>query len=328
MYFLGIDGGTFKTKAVVGDQSGRILGKGLAGSSNYQMIGLEPAMEAVVAAADQALDESGLSLSSIKGAVFGLSGADLPINFSELNEGLQLAFPGLSFQLLNDAWVGLRGGTRSGLGVAVVCGTGGNICGLNDRGERYISRGLGYETGFFGGSMHLVREIIHHAFRSAESIGPKTLLEAELLQLPGVESFDRLASLILESQSNPLAVAPLLFQAFSLVPRLFQLAAEGDLVSQEIITRLGRFLGRSAGYLCRKLKLNRCDVVLIGSIFPESNPFFLDSLNLELHLLAPEALTCLPLFSPETGAYLLSLEKEGIIITEEIYQRLMPTATG
>jgi hypothetical protein len=99
------------------------------------------------------------------------------------------------------------------------------------------------------------------------------------------------------------------------------------LVSQEIIARLGRFFGQSAGYLCHRLKLNQCDVVLIGSVFSGSSPILLDSLNLELHLLAPGAKTCLPLFSPETGAYLLSLEREGVTVTEELYRKLLSTAT-
>jgi len=49
-YLLGVDGGATKTKAVVCDGEGLVLGSGLAGASNHHVVGLEAAGANIAAA--------------------------------------------------------------------------------------------------------------------------------------------------------------------------------------------------------------------------------------------------------------------------------------
>ncbi len=58
-YYLGVDGGTTRTKAVVGDDAGHIIGSGEGGASNYQIVGLEAAMSGITDAVQSSPDGCG-----------------------------------------------------------------------------------------------------------------------------------------------------------------------------------------------------------------------------------------------------------------------------
>jgi len=128
MIFLGVDGGGSKAQAMICDEKGNVLGEGFGGPSNYQIVGMEFALEEISRAVKEALGKARTPLEEIQRAVFGLSGADLPENFRELEEGLKNTFPGLPFLLVNDTWIALRAGAKKGWGVCIVCGSGANAC--------------------------------------------------------------------------------------------------------------------------------------------------------------------------------------------------------
>ena len=62
-YILGIDGGGSKTTAILADETGKILGRGRGGASNYQTIGLENAGQAIKFAAAAAVEQAAENLS-------------------------------------------------------------------------------------------------------------------------------------------------------------------------------------------------------------------------------------------------------------------------
>src|SRR5256885_5816081 len=55
MRILGVDGGGSKTQAILLNEQGAIIGRGMAGQSNYHNVGLDSAIAAVADAAQQAL---------------------------------------------------------------------------------------------------------------------------------------------------------------------------------------------------------------------------------------------------------------------------------
>ncbi|MDH7562190.1 MAG: BadF/BadG/BcrA/BcrD ATPase family protein, partial [Caldisericota bacterium] len=284
MLFLGVDGGGSKTQAMVADEEGRVLGQGLGGPSNYQLARMEFALEEIYKAVNQALERSGVSREEIARAVFGLSGADLPENFRELEEALRRTFPGLPFTLVNDTWIALRGGSRKGWGVCLVCGAGANACARYPSGEWLTLPGLGYESGLAGGGLDMVRDALHFAFRSHLGLGEKTPLEEEILKATGASSFNDLSSLLLRFLESPSSAFWEMQKALSIVPAIFRLASSGDLASQEILKKHGRLMGEVMGYLARKIQPSgEVEVVISGSIFKGENPLLLDSFTYHLH---------------------------------------------
>lgn len=310
MIFLGVDGGGSKTVALIADERGKILGEGQGGPSNYQIVGKEFALGEISRAVEGALKEAGIPLREVHRAVFGLSGADLPENFRELEAGLKNTFPGLPFLLVNDTWIALRGGTKKGWGVCLVCGTGANACARFPSGEWLTLPGLGYESGLGGGGLDMVRDVLHYAFRSHYGLGEKTPLEEEILQASGASSFEELSFLLLKFMVSPASAALEMQRALSVVPAIFRFASSGDRASQEILVKHGSHLGEVAGYLAKKLGEEEVDVVLQGGLFRGECPIFLDAFHLSLHRIAPRARTVFPELPPVFGAILLALEEQ------------------
>jgi N-acetylglucosamine kinase-like BadF-type ATPase len=72
---LGFDGSSTKMDCVLMDESGAVLARTQSGPSNPVLVGIEGAVEAVVAAADEALLLSGAAVTDIRIVVGEIAGA-------------------------------------------------------------------------------------------------------------------------------------------------------------------------------------------------------------------------------------------------------------
>ncbi|HOA36034.1 MAG TPA: BadF/BadG/BcrA/BcrD ATPase family protein [Bacillota bacterium] len=314
-YYAGVDGGATKTLALCGDGEGSILGVGMAGPSNYQVVGAAAAMQAVAEALETALRQAGIERKDLAYTVFALSGADLPADFELLQKELTENFPRLSFQLVNDCWAAFRAGTDAAFGAVSICGTGTNAAARNRNGAQAALRSLGYECGNWGGAADLAREALHHAFRSEEGTGPKSRLEEEVLAAFDGEfsSYSELALALRDDLS-------LKIRSIYLLPVVvFRLASKGDAEAQEILIRMGAAAGGDCAAVIKTVGMENepCDVVLAGGMYAaarQHNPLLIDSFRLALHRAVPGARLKLPLFEPAVGAYLLAAGKDGRLI--------------
>jgi len=312
-YYLGVDGGTTRTKAVIGDNAGHIVGSGEGGASNYQIVGLEAAISGITNAVQRVLTAANLSLSQIECAVFGLSGMDLPKDREVLDAALVTTFPGLVFDLVNDTWIMLKAGSNKGWGIALVCGGGANACACSRDGTWVTLRGLGYESGLRGGGMDMLRDILHYAFLSHDGTGPKSVLEQTVLDVTGAPDYDALQLLFLEAVQDTAGHGELLHRALAIVPLVFDGATAGDEVCKHILMLQAESLAEGITGLVGKMGFERetVDVVLGGSVFGGSNPVFIDRLTLLTHGIAPLARLGPPLLDPVLGAYVMALQKMG-----------------
>jgi len=327
-YYLGVDGGTTRTKAVVGDTSGHIFGSGDGGPSNYQIVGVETAMSGITDAVQDALTAADLSLAQIERAVFGLSGMDLPMHRAVLQPALSNTFPGLVFDLINDTWIMLKAGAADGWGIALVCGGGANACACSRDGTWVTLRGLGYESGLRGGGLDMLRDVLHYAFLSHDGTGLKTVLEQAVLELTGTPDYDTLQLLLLEALQDMTGHGDLLQRALALVPLVFDGATAGDDVCRRILLLQAQSLAEGITGLVHRMRFERehVDVVLGGSIFAGSNPLLIDCLTLAVHEQAPDAFLHRPLLDPSLGAYIIALGNAGHHIDEKLYELLAQQA--
>lgn len=332
--FLGVDGGGTKTIALVGDAEGHILGSGRAGGSNYQTVGLDGAGAAIDQAVTEALREARAGLSSVRAASFALAGADFPPDFAALEGLVARRWPNLRSTVVNDAWAAWRGGTESGWGLAAVAGTGSNVVGRTPSGRTRTGWGLTYEFGSRGGATHLLRDVLYHIFRAGLKAGPDTaLLPAALaaLSLPDVDALAQAlyamkAASPASGSANPEAgnaggMSPEAAAANLLIPLLFELAAAGDGIAQQVIIDNASAFGEMAGGMARLLHLEHeeVEVVVAGSLFERPEyPLYRDAFVTALHRAAPRAWAHTPRLSPAIGAYLLALEAGGIAVTEGV----------
>lgn len=316
-YALGIDGGATKTLAVVGDETGRVLGVGLGGPTNYQMTGLKVAMQNLDEAVGAALSMAGLPIDAISHAVFGMAGADFPIDFENFTKGISSLYPGLSFDLTNDTWVGFRAGTAASYGGVVIAGTGANYAAAAPDGRKVTGRGMGYEWGGAGGAGLLIRDAVHYAFRSHDGTGPKTALEEAVLKILDFPSYDALSLYMYENQAR---FSQIFTKAAQIVPALFQLALEGDAVAQDILIKTGTAMGEIIGGLMKSLGMGQipADVVLVGSMFTKGVcPLMTSALKIACQRSVPLAEFKVVEMEPAGGAYLMALEAMGILGNKE-----------
>lgn len=115
MHFLGLDGGGSGCRAVLADQTGRILGRGSAGPANIAS-DLASAAQNIRAACDAAM--AGFEGGDIR-AVFGLAGA----NLGDAAEALAAQLP-FKTRIVQDVTTSVRGALGTGDGIVAAIGTG------------------------------------------------------------------------------------------------------------------------------------------------------------------------------------------------------------
>ncbi len=222
---LGIDGGNTKTVALVAHGDGTVVGAGRAGCADiYGADSPEAAIDAIVAAAQGALAEAGVTGADLDAAVFCLAGADWPEDFAlhhrELTARLGLRQTATVF---NDAIATLRAGTPDAVGVAAVVGTGGAIAGRNADGRTW-------HLGFWPDSLAAVgiaRAGLRAVYRNGLGHDVPTTMTARALELFGVPDEIELLHRFSRRGPRPAVV--------SMVPIVLEEAAAGDAVALAII---------------------------------------------------------------------------------------------
>src|SRR6185295_11826349 len=120
---LAVDGGGSKTRALLADVSGAVVGRGTGGSSNYHVVGLEAAGRALQSAIDGARKAVNGSGGKIVAACFGLASVDRPSDQLLINGWVSRQGLTDRFCIVNDSELVLAAGTPEGWGIALICGT-------------------------------------------------------------------------------------------------------------------------------------------------------------------------------------------------------------
>ncbi len=238
MYFLGVDGGQSSTTAVIGDETGRVLGRGEAGPCNH--VESEAGREKLVAAVSESI-EAAARMASLSGApefaaaCFGMSGgaADKRDVIASIVNVRQL-------EVTHDAHIALLGATGGGPGVIVIAGTGSIAYGRNAQGRVARSGGWGHIFGDEGGGFDLVRQALRAALRHEEGWGPATILGRRLMEATGATAVNEVLHLFYTrdfSRDRVAGYAPLLDAA----------ALEGDAVARQLLQQAAQQLATLAG---------------------------------------------------------------------------------
>ncbi len=232
--FLGVDGGQSGTTAVIGDETGRVLGTGEAGPCNHAAAAegrakLERAVSGSMAAA---CAEAGLDPATVRfeAACFGMSGGP---------EDKEAILAGIirTRQLLvtTDAVIALSGATPEGQGMITIAGTGSIAYGRNAAGRTARAGGWGYVYGDEGGAFDIVRQSVRAALRVHEGWGPPTRLHDILLEATGSADANAMLHRFYGPEWPRSRVA-------TLAPLVDQAAAESDTVALDILNRAAQEL--------------------------------------------------------------------------------------
>jgi len=188
-WFLGVDGGQSSTAALIGDESGKVVGVGHAGPCNHVGTAESHARfrEAIGGAVDAACQAAGLMEIRFAAACLGLSGG--PQDKEAL---VREMIPAEHHRITNDAVIALLGATAGEPGVIAIAGTGSIAYGRNAEGRTARAGGWGYIFGDEGGAFDLMRQAVRASLRMEEGWGHATALREALLEATGASDMNDL----------------------------------------------------------------------------------------------------------------------------------------
>lgn len=179
-FYLGVDAGGTKTRAVLADAFGRLCAVGKAGPGNWQAIGAPAAGQAISRAVEQALaaTEGEVAREALRGSFFALAGVRVAEERAVMAaEVAKLRLPG-AVELGGDLTAAHAGALAGGPGVVVIAGTGSAAWGVNAAGESWQAGGWGWLVDDQGGAYWLALRGLAAACEAEDGRGPVTQLGA------------------------------------------------------------------------------------------------------------------------------------------------------
>ena len=295
-YFLGVDGGQSSTTAIVGDETGRVLGYGRGGPCNH-ISGIE-AKARFVGAIGEAVKQA-TTATHFASACLGFSGGA-----EDKAKWLGEVFTADRRVLTHDGLIALAGATGGKPGVIIIAGTGQFAFGRNAAGRTARAGGWGYIYGDEGGGFDLTRQALRAALRDEEGWGPKTALREMLLNVSGARD----ANDLMHRMYTPEFPRPVIASWSHLVN---DAAETGDLCAQAILDQAAQHLADYTLAVCHNLfaKNDNISMAHIGGVF--KSRLLLEAFRQRI---APFEATP-PLYGPATGALLEAYREAGLAPT-------------
>ena len=310
MYNLAIDQGGTKTAAILADDEGHVLGKGMGAGACHFFDGMSRAMAAVSDAAHAAFTQAGLSPKSLQAISAGMAGANWPEEIVALEKGLHSLFPVDSIRVYNDCLIAMRGGTSASRCAVLCAGTGLNAAARFTDEPPFVFNN--YIEDLDQGAKGLGTRALQAVFFSEIGGLPPTALTESARQL---FELDKVNELLLAWQRKLLR-KPIQ----DLSPLVFEAAKKSDAVALEIISQFGISISRYPIAAIQKHKAHNLelDIVLSGGLFKNKGFSLEETISAQIHRVAPKARIIQAVYEPVVGALLLVLDSK--------YRRGIPAA--
>ncbi len=298
-YVVGVDGGATKTLALIGTGTGKVLGVGVAGSSNYHNIGELAAGKAIKTAVDRAKKHAGIGRLKVATAVVALAAVDSAEDFRIARRFVRRANVAEGSVVIHDSVAALYAATQGRPGIIVNSGTGCFAAGINQVGEYVRVGGWGYLIDDKGSAFDIGMKAITIAFRMMDGRTQSTRLTTLLKRRLRVKRFDEILDII---YANKLSV-----EEIARLAPLVSKAASKDKVCRGILTEAGASLAELAITVARRLNMtNRSfQLATVGGGF-KSGRYLLDPFTLMIKDTCRRARIVTLKDEPVKGAYLIA----------------------
>ena len=317
-HVIGADGGNTKTHYALFDENGQMISFAGMGTASHERFagGFDDAKKALESGIKKLLEGTGIKLKDISYGVFGLAGADNNTQIAELTKRIEDI--GIkNVMVCNDAYLGIKAGTKKGYGVCSINGTATSCAAIDKSGRTIQVGGTGYFYGDEAGGSFIegmvVRKVYDSCFRCAE----ETIMKQKLFDTLGIND-DELFVNACETQ---------IFSKTSQRGRLcyiaFEAANKGDKAAVDILKSCGTQLARSAAGAVSRLDFendDKIEVVMAGSVYVKAeNPIlketFIQQTQKYLNNRAEFALLGIP---PVSGAVIWALDNAGFNKSQQI----------
>src|SRR6476660_9861528 len=297
-HVLGIDAGGTKTRALLADESGRVVAGSRGGGANLRTHGELEVEKVLHAAVEAAEAEAGGRADAL---AVGIAGADRPADHAVLREILRRIGFKDRVVVTNDARIAFVAGSPLRVGLALVCGTGSIAWGTNSRGEIARAGGWGWHLGDEGSGFWIGERAVREGLRAADGRGPATALEKPLFEHFGIQRPEEILRAVYDGDYPRHQVA-------MFAVRVAETARGGDAVARGILASAAEELALAAGSVISRLSLESApyDIVLSGGTF-RALPDLEESVR--ARLASPRARVRPLEEEPAVGAVKLALEE-------------------
>lgn len=303
-YFLGLDAGGSKTRAVIIDENSQIKGEAIGGPANYHNIGLSQVAKNVYRTIAEVLSKSYLKESDVTWTAIGIASCDSPKDHEALHKIFtsdQMAFLSKRLTLVNDTKIGLYCGTTPP-GIVTVAGTGCNVYGVNSHGEEAFAGNWGHFLGDRGSGYQLGKWMFQTVVGAYDGIEVPTLLTQKLASRIDVASAADIQDWYVETN-------PSIHEISDFAPLVIEAAEEGDETAKSILDKTVAELGRALRAVVVRLKMeneyNR--IVVIGGLF--ESKYFRALFEGHVTALITRVRIVKPLVSAAVGAAIMAKEE-------------------
>lgn len=308
-FWIGVDGGGTRTRAVVAGEDLVPMGRGASGPANAATRPLPLVVETILEAAGDAATSAVVSIRRAERVGVGLAGVESAGLVQPLTAALEEHFGTGRVFVTTDARIALAGaapGDPDGPGVVLIAGTGAIAFGRGKDGAEARAGGWGPLLGDEGSGYAIARQGLAAVVRELDGRGPKTEIRRLLFESErGIHTLEELLSKVYRSEGGAGDVA-------AYFPLVLSAAKGGDGEARRILGEAGRELALAAITVIRKLHLEAeaFPVSTVGGVFAAGD-ILLGPLAAALHAVAPGARLGPPAFPPEMGAIRLARARAG-----------------
>ena len=312
--FLGIDGGQSHTEALIADENGNILGRGLGGASNHadQPGGRERLHKAIHISVSEALKHSGLS--TISDTIFSSVHCGMTGDAEYKEKIISAILQAKKLVIGHDAPTALFGATAGNPGVVVIAGTGSVVYGINQMGETARAGGLGYLFSDEGSGFWLATQMIRLAIKEQDKLIPPSGLQKLVLEFFGRTQIRQLTNDFYNGKISRDEIA-------SLAKWSHEAAENGNETIKDQIKFGVNVLTDSVKCVAKELNFDKnFPVAGVGGMFRANlmNKYFKESLSKKNE----NAEFMKSRFGPAIGALLMAYHQIGIEINDNLLNNL------
>ena len=313
MHFLGIDGGGSRTRALLCDETGNILGQGLSGPCNPCTQSKETCFKQLHSAIRSALAAN--ALESITAAHIGVAGAGVPSAREILESVTNQLFDENATRvgISHDLKIAHAGGFAGRAGSALVAGTGSACYGVDSRGGEILTGGWGDLIDDAGSGSWIGLRALQLCVRQADGRAAGNKLLQAVLRFLELDSVDEIKARI---HINGLPRD----ERARLAPIVFELAQSGDAVAEEIVGEAARELTLLVQCNFRALNVYEPQLLLLGGL--NESAYFREQLEALIRAEIPSVAIAQPRLSAAAGAVLLAIQATGVSVDRAVLERM------
>lgn len=263
---LGIDGGGTNTVCLLAKRdTGEVIGRGVAGPSNIQSVGVEAGLAALDECIDRAFAAASLPRAKVAAVCLGLAGVDRQEGLDVIHGWAARSAVADAVTVSNDATLLLAAGTPDGWGLAVIAGTGSIAFVRKPTGEIGRCGGWGHLLGDEGSAYQIALSALRAACRSFDGVGPKTALTDALVKKMSLPAAPDFIPAVYRGPWDRAAIA-------GLAPLVLELAELGDPQAEAIVRGEATELARTAAgaVAANGLAIDALPVALAGGLLTNS----------------------------------------------------------